>query len=701
MSIANTLKVLNPYNRYFLYPMQAAVNEYEQRMERKARKAENRGAGQNDVNEATTASSDTATTATAETTTQETVVNEVPTTAEEVTAAEATSEATETPAEEAADEVVTEGKHHKHHRIHFHKHHHKSSDDNGKDKKDIFAFMKKKKDEEPAVAEEAEQPAEATAPSEASEENPDKKSKCKKDRNHKHHQKNKHNDSCDSEKEPEKTEQEQAEAECPAEPVGAEKVTSEEQPAQEEVTMEAATDSEKAPSNDATVGSTAVDTSNSETEAAKSTPVLLRDNEEHDGIDFGPLGGLKVGFDLMSDHDRNKGTANPYNPVFDMAGTPISDFAGEVQQPTQTQTQFNPLFNPGIGMNSMADFTMNPMPNMNTYGNMLRQQQPIDPNATQGFNPAIGSIIQQQQAATANPIAGIGRHRTDNPPAPKKEEVKAEPTSVDLQAPEVGKPFVQQKLPKKDMSELDCISQVPKVDPVPLKSLFPGNEEFYTKYSDLRTIENIALSNGYQVCFVMRPSGLIDCFIYTAEGQHIPTKGFTIDPGHMYDGRWKIFPTIIQYYEGVPPYHMYDRNVNRGGKKVRGPLHEEFIRDLIVGGSTAITSKPMYSTEEINLNSAVALITINKPGLSNDERKFIKNRIVELYKSGAFDAYQNTRFKMVSFDKDTKTILLDNISTPKYYGAKPDPTTEPIQIKITPKNFQVLKGANMIAEDSK
>ena len=661
MSIAKTLKHINPYNRYFLYPMQAAVNEYEQRMERKAA---NRVAGQNENNNEANASSDTATANPAENTVNESV-NEVN------NGTTATSETTET------SEKKSDCGHKKHHHKHHHSKHHHSD-------KNIFSFMKRKaksehKAEEPETKDEkvvTEEPAEETSAKQV-ENKPkkEKKSSSKKFGKKNHHKHSKKPDDekpaeeefteevvCEqpveeptSEQEEKSEEQEKAEAECPAEPAGAEKIAS---------------------------GDTNV-INNASTEAAKSNPTFIQ--EETDGIDFSALGGTRIGYDMMT--DAPPVNRNPYNPLFDISGTPVSETIP--QQPVQASSQqhtFNPAFNMMQGMNpAMAGFTPNPMPGMNTYGNMLQQQEA---NADQSYNPAVG----------------FGRHRNDHPPKPKAEKpIKAEPDKVDLDAPDVAEAFVTQKPPKKEMSDLEFISDIPKPAPsdeLPA-SIFPGNESFYTRYPDLKTIENIALKYGYQVCFVMTPSQLIRCYIYDINGNNIPAKGFTIDPGHMYDGRWKIFPVIANVYEGVTPYHMYDRNIVKGNKKVRGPLHEEFIRDIIVGGIQAVTTKPMYSNDEVGLNSVVALITINKPHVSNDERKYIRKRLMDLYKSGAFDMYQNIRFKMVSFDKQSKTILLNNIGTPKYYGTKADPNAEQIQIKITQKNFQVLKGENLIPVEEK
>ena len=694
MSIVKTLKHINPYNRYFLYPMQAAVNEYEQRMERKAA---NRVAGQNENDNEAKASSDTATTNPAENTINESV-NEVNNGTTE------TSEATET------SEKKSDCGHRKHHHKHHHSKHHSD--------KDIFSFMKKKaksehKAEEPETKDEkvvAEEPAKET-PVKQAEDKPkkEKKSSSKKfgKKNHHKHSK-KPNDEKPVEEEsteevvceqpveeivceqpveePTSEKQENAEAECPTESIPEQEVKSEEQEkAEAECPVEPA-GAEKIASGDTNV------INNASTEAAKNNPAFIQ--EETDGIDFSSLGGTRVGYDMMTDSlPTNR---NPYNPLFDTSGTPITEYVprqpvqNPIQQPVQVPPQqhnFNPVFNmmQGAANPAMAGFTPNPMPGMNTYGNMLQQQEA---NTDQSYNPA----------------AGFGRHKNDHPPKPKIEKpIKAEPDSVDVDVPDVAEAFVTQKPPKKEMSDLECISDIPKSSPsdeLPA-SIFPNNESFYTRYPDLKVIENIALKHGYQVCFVMTPSQLIRCYVYTIDGNNIPAKGFTIDPGHMYDGRWKIFPVIANVYEGVIPYHMYDRNVVKGNKKVRGPLHEEFIRDLIVGGIQAVTTKPMYSNDEISLNSVIALITINKPHVSNDERKYIRKRLMDLYKSGAFDMYQNIRFKMVDFDKQSKTILLDNIGTPKYYGTKADPNAEQIQIKITQKNFQVLKGENLIPTEEK
>lgn len=365
--------------------------------------------------------------------------------------------------------------------------------------------------------------------------------------------------------------------------------------------------------------------------------------------------------------------------------------------------------------NPMQQFEINPMAGMNTYGAFVNQQQPGS------FNPAVGTFNPALPAGMApnfNPVTqmmmptqqqpGHGLHKIDNPAKPKPQKPpKAEPEQVDttgMPNPAEGMEVVQSK--KIDVRTYGGLvtDQIPQAAAsAPVVNRFEENNKiFYRDYPYLAEVEKVALDNGYQIGFIIRPNtNLIECHVYTNDGVPIPGKGFVIDPGMIIDRRKKIFPVIAQFYEGMNAYPLFVNNPNTkdDGKKAGNILNVEVLTALIIGGSSAVEGRGMYSEDFRNLNKFVALITIPTDKIQGADRKYIQNRLVDLYKDGTFSnalaAAPGSRFRVAEYNKSSGTILLDTYGVPANFGGQYVPN-ERIQLKITKDKCKTLTGDNII-----
>lgn len=355
--------------------------------------------------------------------------------------------------------------------------------------------------------------------------------------------------------------------------------------------------------------------------------------------------------------------------------------------------------------NPIPQFELNPMDGMNTYGNFINQQGSFNP-AVSMINPVMPMInpsIQMQQ-----PSVGHGHHKVDNPAKPKPAKPpKSEPEKVDISGmpnPADGMEVVEnKKIDVRTYGEFVTDKIPHEVDPAPVVNLFAeNNKAFYHDYPYLVEVEKVALDNGYQIGFAIRHNtNLIECHIYNNDGTPIPGKGFTIDPGMIIDRRKKIFPAIAQFYEGMNAYPLFINNPNTkdDGKKAGNILNVDVLTALIVGGNNAVDTRGMYSEDFRNLNKFVALITIPTEKGSAADRKYIQNRLVDLYKSGVFtDALATvpgSRFRIAEYNKGSGTILLDTAGVPANFGGSYVPN-ERIQLKVTKDKCKTLRGDNII-----
>ena len=452
-------------------------------------------------------------------------------------------------------------------------------------------------------------------------------------------------------KNPPKTEQQiNAEAEAPAEPAGAE------QPAMKKSVPDIPM-------------------------ASMSTPVHIEEPQR--GV-LNMNGVLINTKDVMQRPDVSQ-QRNPINPAFNGAGVPIihNQQGNPIpMNPPQQANPINPAFNtagvPMIPQN--MGFNINPMPGMDVYAQRMAPQQPFP---------------------------GMGNHKVDKPEVKPAKLVKSPPDNVNMEGmPNPGDAMEVQKFKVIDARTHgileDKISK--EVEKVELKSVFPTNVNLYKEYPYLEEIEKIALDNGYQVGFTKTPVGLIHCHIANADGKYIDNKGFTVDPGLIIDQRKKVFPGIACFYEGMNAYPLF---INAGGSKDKkekksssNVFNEELIKGLIIGGNDNVSSaKGMYTEDYRNLNAIVALITIPTHKNSPADRKYIQNRLVDLYKSGIFNEAliinPNTRFRVAEYDSNTGTIILDNYMVFKNFGGQYY-NGERIQFKITKDKCKMLRGENLV-----
>lgn len=350
------------------------------------------------------------------------------------------------------------------------------------------------------------------------------------------------------------------------------------------------------------------------------------------------------------------------------------------------------LRNPGIddvvqehqSPNIEAQFPVNAFPGMNVYTPMVN-------------------------GGNTNPPL-IHRHRVDEPKVEKPvKPPKAEPDVVDMGGmPNMGKVIqLQPPVERFDVRTYGVLQEsVPKeVDQNAIKpvSIFPANANLYKDHPYLEEIEKIALSNGYQIAFA-KQRGLIGCVVCKQTGEPIAGKAFTIDTGYIIDHREKIFIGINPFYEGMNAYPLMIDNRTNGDKKSPKTLNIEFISKLIIAGNQFANGvKGMYSQDFIDLNSIIPLITIPTKNIDRNNRKYIQNRLVGLYKDGTLSniaaQHPNNRFRIAHYDPNSGTIILDSCGVPKHYGDGVFPDDK-IQIKITKDKFKVLYGENVIDLDS-
>ena len=200
-----------------------------------------------------------------------------------------------------------------------------------------------------------------------------------------------------------------------------------------------------------------------------------------------------------------------------------------------------------------------------------------------------------------------------------------------------------------------------------LESKFPDNQILFKNYPYLKDIEQIALDNGYQIRFA--PYGkdrirFIVCQVVDNNtGMDIGNKTFTIDLGNIIDSRAKIFIGVYQTYENMTAYHLFG---------IDKKLNSVFIRNLIVGGNSNIAGgKAMYTKDFVMANSVIDMSTIPN-NLNKEDRKFVQDLLVRAAISDTFDKIitedKLTRFRVVMFDRDSKSILIDSKGVPKHFG---------------------------------
>lgn len=448
-----------------------------------------------------------------------------------------------------------------------------------------------------------------------------------------------------------KTEQQiNAEAEAPEEPAGSEKINT---------TAEAAVEEP--------------------VEAAMGGNVRVEDT---------PPNIMDLGCGVVIDLDKMCGnTSTPSNP-FDQVST---------------QHPINPVAD-------MMQFQVNPIASMDTYGNLINNQQNVNPvpvQYPQQMQNPINPIATPNTIIPPAPPVGYGHHKVDMPVPPKPQKgPKSKPDTVDME----GMPDITDGMEITDFKKFDArtVGVVEDkvsmdVEPIPPTSIFKNNNEvLYHDYPYLAEIEKLALEKGYQIGYAHRKNtNLVECHIYSNDGTPINEKGFVIDPGMIIDRRKKIFAGITPFYEGCNAYPLFiNSGDNKNGKKSGNVLNVDILTGLIVGGNRTVDGvRGMYSEDFRNLNKFVALITIPTDKNSPADRKYIQNRLVELYKNGVFSEALATapgaRFRVIEYNKNSGAILLDTAGVTNYFGGQYIPN-ERIQLKITKDKCKVLRGENII-----
>lgn len=462
-------------------------------------------------------------------------------------------------------------------------------------------------------------------------------------------------------KEHPKTEQQiNAEAQAPEEPAGAEKIKNN------------------------TADHVVVD---SEPQAAMNSVVGVRDSDPS-RMDFSYFGDMSIDLDKMNGGDGTAGNLFNQQPV---------------QQPNQRS--FNPVVTM-MGGNPMAgQFAVDPsMATMNTYAQMLNQQGVVQQPPIQGVPGAPVNPVQQGQPFV--PPVGHGNHRVDYPEKPKPPKgPKSKPDVIDMEGmPDVIEGAEVTHFPKFNATTVGVVEDKPSMEtePVSIVNKFKdNNEQYFKEFPFLAEVEKIALDNGYQIGFTVRPTKLIDCYIYSVSNvnQPIQGKGFTIDPGMIIDRRKKVFAGIRNFYEGENAYPLFNTGKSENGKKGSNTLNVELITNLIVGGNMAVQGvRGMYTDDFRNLNKYVALITMPTNKNGPEDRKYMQKRLVDLYKANIYEDVlmgSTARFRVAEYIKSSGTILLDTAGVPTNYGGS-IPTIDRIQIKISKSDCRVLRGDSII-----
>jgi hypothetical protein len=279
--------------------------------------------------------------------------------------------------------------------------------------------------------------------------------------------------------------------------------------------------------------------------------------------------------------------------------------------------------------------------------------------------------FNMQQAWAAQQLGGNAgyMHRVDNttPPKPKKE--KTPPDEVEVKIPDIVAGAVNPIRVKETVDPVPVPSVQPSTsqDITPEKVKMFDNNNMITRYDYLGEIERIALENKIQVQFIERADHMISVVVWNG---NIPAtnKGFTIDPGFIIDRRKKIFTGIQNFFEGFQAYPLFI-----GGGDKKQTLNEPLIKGLLIGGNNFPKEKEgLYREEYRDLNRYIDLSTIPSKSINGEDRKWIQNQLVAIYKKNFFFEHtpEGSRFVINNFDPKNKEIFISNGGVP-HYGMPP------------------------------
>ena len=389
-------------------------------------------------------------------------------------------------------------------------------------------------------------------------------------------------------------------------------------------------------------------------------------------------------FGVSIDNDSLRATEQKRDPVpAPQQSTPSQQFC-QPQQPMPVQ--------------NVPQQYCQPQP-MAYYPNPMVPMVPIQPVTVVGPGGTVNSVVagpaepslknkffeRQMNSGVQSPFIhpqepptpGFGNHKVDYPNVPKEKPVKNPPEVIESNIPTLVQP--EQEYKKIDAKDISIVTDVEATDTTIVKKSIFDNSMMISKYPFLGTIEKIAVDNGYQICFNMKANGtnMIECHVCDQNSNEIMLKSFTIDNGNIIDGRKKIFPVIAEAYESYTAYALFASS----GNDMKN-LDEEVIKSLIIGGPQAISRKPLFNQQYIDLNKVVALITIPGKRLKKDERKYIQSRLMDvLVRTDVLKKYVGrTRFRVASFDNGTITLISNGV--PLNYGGH-ILSADNVTIKIT------------------
>lgn len=279
--------------------------------------------------------------------------------------------------------------------------------------------------------------------------------------------------------------------------------------------------------------------------------------------------------------------------------------------------------------------------------------------------------FNMQQTWAAQQLGGNGGyiHRVDNPPTPKSKKEKTPADDVEVKIPDIVAGAVNPSPVKETVDPVPAPSVQPSTsqDIKPEKVKVFDNNIMTTRYDYLGDIERIALENNIQVQFIERADHMISVVVWNG---NIPAtnKGFTIDPGFIIDRRKKIFPGIQNFFEGFQAYPLFI-----GGGDKKQTLNEPLIKGLLIGGNNFPKEKEgLYREEYRDLNRYIDLSTIPTKSINGDDRRWIQNQLVAIYKKNFFFEHtpEGSRFIITNFDAKKKEIFISNGGVP-HYGMPP------------------------------
>lgn len=340
------------------------------------------------------------------------------------------------------------------------------------------------------------------------------------------------------------------------------------------------------------------------------------------------------------------------------------------------------------GSSGVIDFSMFGGNKVRIDGNnsQVIQQQQVQRENPVLSNPNFIAAQQQAQLAPPQPVqqVAIGAQQSQNQEvAPGVIAVNPQFPITKIQTKKVPNPAdnltitgaptpVVQDPPEKVSPDFIQEDKV-HVKDAPVSLHDPSNDMLISVYPWLADIEKISNELGQPIKFINigkinmnEPSGLVQAYVYTTNGQFCEPKSFTIDAsGVMYDRRPKFFPVVNPMpgytYEDYPAYLIF-----MGGKD--NAFNKDTIRAFLVGGREALPQRSAYRPEYYQLNKLVDLSTIPTNLMNSDMRKRVQNRLANAMGIGVFGAAlehdRTSRWGFETFNRKDESFVLTNVGVP-------------------------------------